>query len=146
VEDSHAKEARTTRTHFTQTLRKSPMPRPLTPSPHLRLKRLEKIQPWISHPTTMVSAEYLTTSFESSHQRRRRLRMYSDIVPAQVLFYQHKTDKEYNKTLMLRLIQTDKQAGVQCAVDAYFVRIDDIESIGEDVKWYFVHTALQWKI
>jgi hypothetical protein len=47
---------------------------------------------------------------------------------------------------MLRLIRTDKQAGAQCAVDAYFVRMNDIESIEEDVKWHTVHTALQWKI
>jgi hypothetical protein len=56
-------------------------------------------------------------------------------VPARVWFYQHKTDDEdYNKTLMLRLIRTDMQAGAQCAVDAYFVRTDDIESLENDVK------------
>jgi hypothetical protein len=47
---------------------------------------------------------------------------------------------------MLRLIRTDKQAGAQCAVNAYFVRINDIESIEEDVKWHTVHTTFQWKI
>jgi hypothetical protein len=51
---------------------------------------------------------------------------YAQILPARDWFYQNRSDNEaFNKTLMLRLIRIDKQAGMQAAVNAYFAKIED---------------------
>jgi hypothetical protein len=55
-------------------------------------------------------------------------------------------DEAYNKTLMLRLIRTNKQARAQCAFDAYFAKNDDWESLEEEFQWHTIDTTLQRKI
>jgi hypothetical protein len=72
---------------------------------------------------------------------------YACILAAREWFYQHKTnDESYNKQLMTRIIRGDKQAGAQSAVVSYFIKNKEWSLVKKGVKWYDVHTDLQWII
>jgi hypothetical protein len=47
---------------------------------------------------------------------------------------------------MTRIIRGDRQAGAQSAVVSYFIKNKEWNLVKKGVKWYDVHTDLQWTI